>query len=176
MLATPTDGYHALIHLRWQANVRAPQAVDAVAWLPEGEYESVRFKNLRPLRATRMPVVDFDPVAEYLHTLRVRVAHTSHTGERAKKRLTRGLNPFFRGQATYGHWALFLHDDCGGPYIAVVWKPAAALVGPFRARHAQDTMPADDGAAVRPNLKAILAGFERLGRGLVARIDVVSLP
>ena len=72
VMVTPLDPYDVLIHLRWQANARAPQAVDAAAWLPEGDYDTVRFKNLRPPRATRMPVVDFDPVRDYVHTLRVR--------------------------------------------------------------------------------------------------------
>ena len=81
-------------------------------------------------------------------------------------------------QATFGHWAVFLHDDCGGPVIAVAWKPSASQSSPFRARHAQDTMPLGSGQAaqVRPNLPAILDGFRRLGQGLVDRIHVNSLP
>jgi len=42
-----------------------------------------------------MPIVDFDPVQVYLQELR----------------------------DTFGHLALFLHNNYGGSYIAVVWKP-----------------------------------------------------
>lgn len=75
VFATPLEGYHALLWLQWKANARAPQAVDATAWLPEGEYEGVRYKNLRPLRPKRLPAVDFDPVQHYLHALRVWEPH-----------------------------------------------------------------------------------------------------
>jgi hypothetical protein len=73
-------------------------------------------------------------------------------------------------QATYGTWAVFMHDACGGHVIAVVWTPAARLAAPLRVRHARDTCPAGT-AQVAPHLDAAVAGFLRLGRGLVERVE-----
>jgi hypothetical protein len=79
-MVTPLDGYDVLLWLRWAAVPRAPEALDAATWLPAGEYDAVRFKNLRAARATHMPIVAFDPVADYLVALRVRTSHThTHT-------------------------------------------------------------------------------------------------
>lgn len=80
-------------------------------------------------------------------------------------------------QTTYGHLAVFLHDDCGGPVIAVVWKPAASQASLFRVRHAQDTVPADQSAGkTTVNVPAVLEGFRRLGQGILDRIEVHRTP
>jgi len=80
-------------------------------------------------------------------------------------------------QTTYGHLAVFLHDDCGGPVIAVVWKPAASQASLFRVRHAQDTVPADQSAGkTTANVPAVLEGFRRLGQGILDRIEVHRTP
>lgn len=56
---------------------------------------SLQFNEYTPDQNEVMPIVEFDPVQLYLQELR----------------------------DTFGHLALFLHDNYGGQFIAVIWRP-----------------------------------------------------
>ncbi len=68
MFRPPLDDYHIIIHLHKRHVPRREQAVDARA-ADLGPKQVVRYKH----KCTHLPVVDFDPVEKFVHTLEVSI-------------------------------------------------------------------------------------------------------
>lgn len=184
LFETPTEEYHAVLRLKpeaWRpyahavhdAHRQAREAAGLAAPpppLPPGQ----RAGEVRPLfknvvdRARAELVVGWDPVRVLVRTL----------------------------EARYGDRALVLADWVARDKVALVWRPGTFEGRPFKVAHAFASVPARDGAEAgakqvsgtwlvadlptrsqafkdcTTNTHEILADVSRLGKDLVARIEV----
>ncbi|CAE6459247.1 unnamed protein product [Rhizoctonia solani] len=94
-------------------------------------------------RGDSLPLVGFDPAAEYLADL----------------------------QRAFGHLALFFYDPHGGDVIAGLWDPKPTTqVTPFKVMLGYSTKPTDEGKVVF-NKKAVIAEMKIMGEGLVRSME-----
>ncbi|XP_013174071.1 PREDICTED: nucleolar protein 6 [Papilio xuthus] len=138
------SGYDALIHL---ATPLVPHTCERVGHAPERAHHAHNNRNKADdVLDDVVPVVDFNPVAKYLHELR----------------------------SAYSEFALFFNDCYGGDVIAVLWRPDIDRLKDFQIANANGLMPVEtDGETkYKVNKQALLQDFRILGRGLVLDITV----
>ncbi|XP_011497829.1 PREDICTED: nucleolar protein 6 [Ceratosolen solmsi marchali] len=132
--------YDCLIRLKDSLNPRRFQAVDVDDSLPTVELLPVKNNYV-----TKMPVVDFVPVAEYLRELR----------------------------SIYNDFALFFHDTYGGSVIGVLLRPLTNQERDFKVTNVHCHKLNDNGKLIL-NVSAMIEDFYILGNGLVETIDIQS--
>ncbi|XP_058808859.1 nucleolar protein 6 [Phymastichus coffea] len=136
----PLSAYDCLIQLKTSLNSRRYEAVCVDETLPE--------LDLHPFKIhyeTKIPIVDFDPVAQYLKELR----------------------------RVYEEFALFFHDTYGGNIIGVLLKPDALQPKDFKVSNVSCQKFNDDQKLVL-NVSAMIEDFYILGKGLVEAIEIQS--
>ncbi len=147
--------FDLLIHLKSRAVPRKAQALDFPTHITirqtlyDGEAAENGDKSGSSLK-TAMPIVDWDPVARYLDSLK----------------------------AAFDNQALFFVDEYGGRTIGVLLRPEALEVRPFRlatlaaTSAAMLTGTAYSSAAdnVALNLPALIEDLTVMGEGLVERV------
>nr|XP_020652113.1 nucleolar protein 6 [Pogona vitticeps] len=137
----PLDLYDVLIHLRPKQIPRHLEAVDR----PVKSFSRGTLKDDVAVKALSFPVVDYDPVQNYLRELR----------------------------QAFSDLALFFYDKHGGEVIGVLWKPSAFEPQPFKVTSMKGRMLSSLGAEPMtvPNVEAILEDLEILGEGLVQSVE-----
>lgn len=129
------DGYNVLIYLSSPLDSR--------------RYEKLTFGNVKSRIVTekykkspdnKLPIIDFDPVAKYLQTLR----------------------------EYYGKYAIFFHNSYGGNVIGVLWKPVVFQTTDFKVSHI-NAMELIDGK-LSFNKQAVIEDFSIIGKDLVKKI------
>jgi len=103
----------------------------------------LQFKEYSKRADELIPIVGFDPTQQYLDELR----------------------------ATFSHLGLFLHDQFGGQFIAVVWKPDVLRGIEFKVSNVKGRVCGNLPKTLILNLDGIMKLFEMIGKGLVERVE-----
>ncbi|OXU19050.1 hypothetical protein TSAR_001365 [Trichomalopsis sarcophagae] len=137
----PLSAYDCLIQLKESLNPRKHEATAIVK-------DDLPTKDLYPFKEhskTRIPIVGFDPVAEYLSELR----------------------------KNYSEHALFFHDTYGGNVVGVLLKPQAMQQKDFKVSNTS-CQKFNDNQKLILNVSAMIEDFYILGKGLVEIINIQS--
>jgi len=92
------------------------------------------------------PVVDFDPVAEYIEHI----------------------------EKMFGEYAMFFYNKHGHCDVGVLWRPNINKPRPFKIATSACMSHQDNKGQVTLNVATIIQDFEVMGRGLVDSIYVKS--
>uniref|UniRef100_A0A6P7G4V1 Nucleolar protein 6 n=1 Tax=Diabrotica virgifera virgifera TaxID=50390 RepID=A0A6P7G4V1_DIAVI len=130
------EGFNALINIKRAFNSRRHEQIAFSAVEKRTVVEKYEANN-----SDRIPIVNFDPVAEYLKTLR----------------------------ENYGKYALFFHDSYGGNVIGVLWHPRVFETDEFKVGKINGS-EIKEGKVVF-NFDRVIEDFYVLGRGLVQYIE-----
>ncbi|XP_048851490.1 nucleolar protein 6 isoform X2 [Brienomyrus brachyistius] len=141
VLRPPLDVYDVLIHLSPKHVPLLDQAVD----VPHATFSRGTVSGAVPSAGGALPVIDFNPVTQYMTQLR----------------------------DAFGHLALFFCDPYGSTVIAVLWKPQAFASQPFKTSQmsARRVEVSGELAQSVPNVEAILEDFRVMGEGLVKKVE-----
>ncbi|KAK3881250.1 hypothetical protein Pcinc_014302 [Petrolisthes cinctipes] len=141
------DDYDVVIHLEDYHLSRLDEAVDPknTTTKPSAKKKGWKPQMVNPKENQTMPIAMFDPAFLYVKELR----------------------------ESYGHLALFFHDEHGGQVVGVVWKPAALTPQELKI----NTLEGHKVVGVKEfkqvmNIDAILSDFKSLGIGLVGQIKL----
>ncbi|XP_072386893.1 nucleolar protein 6 [Diabrotica undecimpunctata] len=130
------QGFNVLIYIKRLFNSRRHEQIALSAVQNRTVVE-----KYAPNNYDRIPIVNFDPVADYLKTLR----------------------------DNYGKYALFFHDSYGGNVIGVLWHPRVFETCEFKVNKINGGKLEDDKVVF--NFDAVIEDFFVLGRSLVKDIE-----
>ncbi|RUS22739.1 hypothetical protein BC937DRAFT_87483 [Endogone sp. FLAS-F59071] len=152
----PLQDYDFIIHFEPSKCTRYFQNIE-----PDTQYfgNVSKFKNLQVQKSVlgNQPLIGFDPVELFLRDLKT----------------------------TYSDSAIFFHDHYGGSFIAVAWKPVMLTPRQWRLDLGYSNAPVemnDNGKMkshglsklVAANIESMMVEMERLGAGLVSRIEKIE--
>ena len=148
LFAPAFDAYDFVIHIRPSVHMRYAEALapDAGAWLQprkKRSYANLEDAPLRPSVYGSEPRAGLDPVAEYVQLL----------------------------QQLYPDTFTLFYDELGGTAIGGLWNRALGKPHAFKVLLGHSSAPHAKGVVL--NRAAILAEVQRLGHGLVDRVDVL---
>lgn len=147
LFAPSYDAYDFVIHIRPSVHMRYAESLapEASAWLQPRKKRSYANLDEAPLRPSvygSEPRAGFDPVAEYVQLL----------------------------QQLYPQTFTLFYDELGGTAIGGLWNRALGKPHAFKVLLGHSSAPHAKGVVL--NRAAILAEVQRLGHGLVDRVDV----
>lgn len=120
-----------------------------------------------------IPHADYNPLASYLHELRVsKFSFQSHDGSSFEtEQKLNVICPFFIlcFQSAYDHVAVFFYNPCGGEHIAVLWKPITGAAQEFKLTAIQGQTVGEN-EQLQFDRSQLQNDFIIIGKGLVESI------